>query len=130
MAQSDQYADPKFSTPIEMPICSTPAMVAAASYIYGIWRPFLKAKVNAVVLAVKVAGTGANGINIYKNGGSIGTIICSASAAGYRGTWIPATGTGTATSAIYDTTDTLDVRCVGSETNLALNVHVIYQNQY
>lgn len=128
MAQADVYGDPKFSTPLDM--CLGMFDSNAATAIKALWRPFSKAKINAVVVAVKVAGSLACGVNIYKNGGSIGTIVCSASAAGYRGTFVPATGTGTATSAIYDTTDTLEVRNIDSNASLQFGLFVNYQNQY
>ena len=128
MAQSDQYADPKFSTPIEVSLGLFDTNAATA--IKTLWRPFTKAKLNAVVATVKVAGSLACGWNIYKNGGSIGTIVCSASAAGYRGTFIPATGTATATSAIYDTTDTLEIRNIDSNASHVAMIGFQYQNQY
>jgi hypothetical protein len=125
--QSRDYADPSFSTVQSVfigPLSSPAAAVIAR------WVPLAKMKMKYTVLGVNVAGTGANGVNIYKNGGSIGTIICSASAAGYQGTFTPATGAGTATSAIYDTTDTLDFYSVGSETNMKIILRIDYQNQY
>lgn len=128
MPASDHYADPKFSTPIELGLGVFNSNAAAA--ILTLWRPFAKVKMTAIHVDVKVAGSLACGFNIYKNGGSIGTIVCSASAAGYRGTFTPATGTGTATSAIYDTTDTLEVRNIDSNASLQAALYVAYQNQY
>jgi hypothetical protein len=129
MAQGDVYSDNKFSSPFVVSLGKTGAM-AAATTVYHLFRPFAKFKLNAAVLTVFAAGTGANGLNIYKNNGSIGQILCTNSAQYYRGTFIPSTGAGTATSAIYDTTDTLDFRSIGSETNLNVQVDLVMQNQY
>ena len=125
--QSKSYADPGFGSPL---CISFGPLTSPAAAVLARWIPYAKIKINNIKLTVNVAGTGANGINVYKNGGSIGTIICSASAAGYQGSFTPATGAGTATSAIYDTTDTLDIYSVGSETNMKVIVTINYQNQY
>ena len=125
---TNDYADPKFNVPIEMNMGAFDTNAAAA--IKAVWRPFYKAKILKIAASVYVAGSLACGFNIYKNGGSIGTIICSSSAAGYRGTWTPATGAGTATSAIYDTTDTLAIYNIDSNASLKASISVCYQNQY
>ena len=130
MAQSDHVGDPKFSTPIDVCVLSGNIVNLAAGSKVA-WRPFVKSKINCVHVDVAVAGGSAGvGVNIYKNGGSIGTVVVANSAAGYRGTWVPAAGAGTATSAIYDTTDTLDIRNIGSDSALVANVTINYQNQY
>jgi hypothetical protein len=128
MSQSQHYADPSLNTPVDLYLGIFNTNAAAA--IKALWRPFSKVKINSVYVQVMVAGSLACGFNIYKNGGSIGTIVCSASAAGYRGTWTPATGAGTATSAIYDTTDTLEIRNIDSNASLQAGIAVNYQNQY
>lgn len=128
MPSPDLYSDPKFNVPIELGMGRLTHSQAAG--IVTCWRPFSKTKLNAVVVDVVVVGTGAGGFNIYKNGGSIGQVLTTNSAAGYRGTFVPATGTGTATSSIYDTTDTLELRNITSDTQHVTNVHINYQNQY
>lgn len=128
MGADQHYADPGLSIPQILYLGVFDSNAAAA--IKALWRPFLKVKINTVQVNVKVAGSLACGFNIYKNGGSIGTIVCSASAAGYTGTFAPSSGTGTATSQVFDTTDTLEIRNIDSNASLQAAILVNYQNQY
>lgn len=117
-----RYSDPKYSTPI---CFNFGTFTSPAAVIQAIWRPFYKVKIQCIIAAVVVAGTGANGVNVYRNGTSAGTIVNSASAAGYKGTL-----TLSGTEAIFDTTDTMAIYSIGSETNLKQSVVAVYQNTY
>ena len=131
MAQTDVYGDPKFSVPIDIPVVTSGIYLInsnqAAENKFG-WRPFLKAKINAVCVNVTTAGSLACGFTIFRGTTSIGAIVCSASAAGYRGTWAP-----TGTTAIFDpavTTDVLNIKNIDSNASLVATITVNYQNQY
>jgi hypothetical protein len=126
MSIADCYSDNKFSTPAEILVAGG-AIVDSnqAAAVKFQWRPFVKMKVSAVCASVVVAGSLACGFTVFRGTTSIGAIVCSASAAGYRGTYVP-----TGTNAIYDTTDTLVIKNIDSNASLTATLNVVYQNQY
>lgn len=124
MGLGNQYADPNFNVVMEVGLGAFNSNATAAQ-LAG-WKPFAKAKVLAVIATVYTAGSLACGFNVYKNSTSIGTIVCSASAYGYQGTFAPTAGA----QATFDTTDALSIANIDSNASLKASLSVAYQNQY